>query len=510
MTRDPLIAGVDVGTTSIKAIIFEPGGKIAASASVPTPVHYPQPGWAYYEPEEIWQAVVTVLRQATGQLNDAGRVVSVAVASVGEAGVPLDKNGQPTYYSIAWFDTRTQPQALWLEQQIGKDNLFAVSGLSLQPIFTLCKILWLKENEPDVFARTVRWLNMADFIAYRLSGVAAAEYSLASRTLLLNLKKLEWDAGLIREAGLPPDLLAPLQPSGTPLGSVTAAAAAATGLPASCLVATGGHDHVCGSLATGVTGPGTLLNSIGTAEAIFLSLSQPLTDPQMGRQGYTQGAHVVAGSYYVLGGTYTAGACVEWWREIVGTEIDYATLVAEAGRVPVGSLGIAFLPHLRLANAPNDDPKGRGAFIGLNADAKRGALFRAILEGLAYEFRLTLEPLLQYAGLNAVESIIAAGGVTRNQLAMQIRATVINQTITVAEVTESTSLGVAILGGLAAGVYRDVAEVLQLINYRRWPVEPLADHIEFYNSYYQQVYRHIYPALRPLHHAVYPLVHQGG
>lgn len=507
MARDPLIAGVDVGTTSVRVVIFEPNGKIVAEASVPTPIHYPQPGWAYYEPEETWQAVVTVLRQATGQLPHPEAVASVAVASVGEAGVPLDANGCPVYDSIAWFDNRTQPQANWLEQHIGKDNLFAVSGISLQPIFTLCKILWIKENEPEVFARTARWLNLADFIAYRLSGVPAAEYSLASRTLLLNLQKLEWDTGLIREVGLSPQLLAPLQPSGTPLGPVTADAATATGLPVSCLVATGGHDHVCGSLATGVTGPGTLLNSIGTAEAIFLSLSQPLTDPRMGRQGYTQGAHVVAGNYYVLGGTYTAGACVEWWREVIGAQVDYNTLVTEAEQVSVGSLGVSFLPHLRLANAPNDDPKGRGAFVGLNADARRGVLFRAILEGLAYEFRLTLEPLLEYAGVTGVDNIVAAGGMTRNRLAMQIRASVFNQTITVAEVTESTSLGVAILGGLAAGVYPNVAAALQTVKYQRTPVEPLANDVEFYNRYYQDVYRHVYSALRPLHHAIYPLVH---
>jgi len=506
MNSDPLLAGVDVGTTNIKAIIFEPGGQIVAEASTPTPLHYPQPGWAYYNPDEIWQAVVTVLRQATGQLADPSRIASVAVASVGEAGVPLDAQGQPTYYAIAWFDSRTQPQATWLAETIGQDALFAVSGLSLQPIFGLCKLLWIKENQPDAFARTARWLNMSDFIAYRLCDVPATEYSLASRTLALNLKKLEWDTALIREVGLSPDLFAPLQPSGSQLGPVTATAAAATGLPTSCVVATGGHDHVCGALAVGVTQPASLLQSFGTSEAIFMSLDQPLADSNMGRQGYTQGAHVVGGHYYVLAGLYTAGACIEWWRDVIEAKVDYATLVAEAQQTPPGSLGVGFLPHLRLAHPPYDDPKGRGAFIGLTTDAKRGVLFRAILEGLAYESRHALEPLLAYAGATSVENIRVIGGVTRNRLMMQIKATVLNRAITVAEISESTSLGAAILGGLAAGVYPNVAAALDTVQYRQSVVEPVAEQVAFYNDYYRQVYSQLYNALRPLHHATYSLL----
>ncbi len=157
MAAAPLIAGVDVGTTSIKAVIFEPSGNVVAEASEPTPTHYPRPKWAYFEPEELWQATAKALRQATGQLQDHRRVASIAVASMGETAVPLDAHGQPTFEAIAWFDQRTQPQADWLDRTVGRDRLFATSGLSLQPIFGLCKLLWLKENQPDAFSRTVRW-----------------------------------------------------------------------------------------------------------------------------------------------------------------------------------------------------------------------------------------------------------------------------------------------------------------------------------------------------------------
>ncbi|MBI1881600.1 MAG: carbohydrate kinase, partial [Chloroflexi bacterium] len=457
----PLLAGLDVGTTNIKAVIFDLSGQPVAEASVSTPTYYPQPTWAYYQAEELWQRTAEALRQATAQLDQPSRIVSIAVASMGEAAVPLDAHDQPTYDVIAWFDRRTQPQVDWLDQTIGKDRLFEITGLSLQPIFGLCKLLWLKENQPDAFARTVRWLNMADYIAYRLCGVAATDFSLASRLLALDLRHLRWASDLVREAGLSTDLFAPLCASGTRLGPVSPAASTATGLPVTAQVAAGGQDHVCGALALGITEPGQMLNSLGTAEAIFIPLKQPITDPLMGRQGYTQGAHVVPGHYYTFGSVYTSGASIEWFKEIVGGRLDYAALTAEAESVPPGSLGVYFLPHLRQADTPFDDPQGRGAFIGLSTDTKRGALFRAVLEGIAYQTRHSVEPLLTYAGVEKLRQIYAIGGSTRNQLLMRIKAGVFNQPITVATVVEATSLGAAILGGLGAGVYADVPAAMQ-------------------------------------------------
>jgi xylulokinase len=505
MAGDPLLAGVDVGTTNIKAIVFDLTGQVVAHASVSTPTYYPQPAWAYYRPDEIWQSIAQALRQATSQLDDPGRIAGIAAASMGEAAVPLDTHGRPTYDAIAWFDRRTQPQAEWLDRTIGRDRLFDVSGLSLQPIFGLCKLLWLKENEPAAFKRTAMWFNMADYIAYRLSGVPATDYSLASRTLALDLHQLRWNNDLLREVDVPAGLFAPLRPSGTRLGPVTPEAAAVTGLPTSAQVATGGHDHVCGALAIGVTEPGLMLSSLGTAEAIFLPLAQPLTNPEVGRQGYTQGAHV-AGGYYVFGGLYTSGASVEWFREIAGCDADYATLIAEAEAVPPGSLGAGFLPYLRLADPPYDDPRARGAFIGLSTDVKRGALFRAVLEGLAFDSRDALEPLLAHTNVE-LRHIYAIGGNTRNKLLMRIKASVLNQTITVVGVEEAVALGAAVLGGVGAGLYPDVSSAPGQLRYTQTPVEPAPDQVALYDAYFRQVYQPLYPTLRSLHHTIHRLQH---
>lgn len=500
MDPSPLLAGLDVGTTNIKALIFTPDGQVVAQASRPTPTQTPQPGWAHYDPEALWQTTAAALREAAASV-EAGRIVSVAAASMGEAAVPLDAQSRPLYPAIAWFDPRTLPQAEWLDHVIGKDRLFAITGLSLQPIFGLCKLLWLKQNEPDVFARAVRWLNIADYIAFRLSGEQATDLSLASRTLALDLAARRWSDAILGEVGIAPGLFAPLVVGGTPVGRVTPEAARDTGLPTSAQVCAGGHDHVCGALAAGVIRPGVALNSLGTAETLFVSLERPLTDPQLGRQGYTQGAHVVPGLYYVFGSCYTAGGSIEWFKSRLAEGADYAALIAEAEAVPPGSGGVCFLPHLQLASSPYDDPGARGAFLGLGLDTTRGALFRAVLEGIACDSRQMVEALLRYDGVPPVETIYAIGGLTRNPLLMRIKAAVLNRAFDQTEVSEAASLGAAILGGLGAGVYADVPAALAAQARETRRLEPDPELTARYAPVYA-VFQQVYPAVSPLHHAL--------
>lgn len=501
----PLLAGIDVGTTNIKVVIYDPRGTVVSHATARTPTHYPRAHWAYYRPGELWELTRQAIQRALAPIERPERVASIAVTSMGEAAVPVDAHGEPTYDAIAWFDTRTQPQVAWLDNVIGKDALFATTGLSLQPIFGLCKLLWLKQNEPEAFARTVRWLNIADYIAFRLCGVPATDHSLASRTLALDLHRLRWDEGIIRDAGIDPALFAPLVPSGTRLGTVTPEARRETGLPETTAVSAGGHDHVCGALATGVIEPGRMLNSLGTAEAEFLPLAQPVSDPALGRQGFTQGAHVVPGRYYVFGGQYTSGGSVNWMVDLIDPEGDYTTLITEASKAPPGSQGACFLPHLRLANPPYDDPRSRAAFVGLTADVRRGDLARSILEGMAFEARNSLDALVAFDGVGAPRQIIVIGGSTQNALLMQIKASVYGQPLHVAEVEEATTHGAAILGGIGAGVYTDAADALRQLPGGHTTVEPVEAWVKPYDAIFRNVYQRLYPALRSLNHAIHDL-----
>jgi xylulokinase len=500
----PLLIGLDIGTTNVKAVVYEPDGRTVARASVPTVTHYPRPTWAYYKPAELWSCAVQVLREAIARLDDPRRIAGVAVASMAEAGVPLGGDGEPVYEAIAWFDRRTIPQRDWLGRQIGEDVLFARTGLSLQPIWSLCKLLWIKENEPDVWKRSTCWLNIADFIAFRLSGEPATDWSLASRTLAFDIRQRVWDRDILAASGVPAEMMAPAVASGTRIGSVLPEVAAITGLPAGTAVAAGGHDHVCGALAAGVVRRGQILDSMGTAEALFVPLDAPLANPELGRLGYTQGAHVAPGYYYVNGGIYTSGASVQWFRDALG-DIDHETLIAEAEAAPVGSLGATFIPHLRLANAPHPDGRARAAFVGLTTDATRGTLARAVLEGLAYEGRSTLEPLFGLAGLEEIPSISVIGGGAKNDLLLRIKASVMKTTLRVLDVEEATALGAAILGGLGAGVYRDVPDALTQIRSQPTLVEPQPEAARLYDAFFRDVYQLIYDALRPLNHRIHEL-----
>ncbi|MEZ4677939.1 MAG: FGGY family carbohydrate kinase [Caldilineaceae bacterium] len=499
-TDGRLLLGIDIGTTNIKTIAFDPTGNVVAQANMPTPTHYRATGWVYYDPDEIWQQVIGLIRDIVAQLDEPSRITSIGVASYGETGVPIDEHGEPTYEAIAWFDSRTVPQAQWLESTIGLEPLFAVTGVALQPILGLCKLLWLRDNEPAAFARSRVWLNMADYITYRLCGVPATDYSLASRMSCMDLIGQQWATDLLTQIGINPTILPPLLPGGTLLGPLRLAVATTTGLSPATQVAVGGHDHVCGALALGVTRPGDLLNSIGTSEALFIPITQPILDPAYGRQGYTQGIHL-AGDYYSFGGLYTSGAAVDWFRHNFAAAATYASLIGEAEQVVAGSQGAFFLPHLRQSSPPHLDLTARGAFIGLAAEMERGVLFRALIEGLAYEMRYSLEPLLHHSGFTQPGTIFVSGGGAHNTLYNTVKASVLNHALTVVDVKETTALGAAVLGGLGAGVYRNLAAALQQIRYTQTIVKPVAADATRYAQSYQTVYRKLYEVLAPLHHA---------
>jgi xylulokinase len=504
-SNDPLIVGLDMGSTSVKAVIYEPTGKTVAYACLPAAIHYPRPTWAFYEPSELWDQAVQVLREATSQVDDSRRIAGIAVASVGEAGVPLDAHGEPTHEFIAWFDRRTLKQHAWLEETLGWDRLYEITGQAMAPIYGVFKQLWIKEHKPDAWSRAVRWLNVADYIAFKLSGGQATDWSLACRSSAFDIRRLDWSDEILDVAGISREIQAPPVPSGTAVGTITADAARLTGLPETAVVAAGGHDHICGALAAGITHPGRVLDSFGTAEVVLLSLDQPLPGIEIGRQGYCQGPHVATGLYYTYGGLWTSGASINWWKDVLGA--DHETLIAEASAAPAGSMGVAFLPHLRMGDTPHLDPRSQGAFLGLTTDITRGVLTRAVFEGLAYEARAALEPLLSLASIDRLDDVVMIGGGTRNELLTQIKASIFNADVHLLDLEEATALGAAILGGIGAGVYRDAEDALSHIQPTPRVVKSNMADAQIYESYFNEVFQPIYGALRDVNHAIHRFAH---
>jgi xylulokinase len=322
--------------------------------------------------------------------------------------------------------------------------------------------------------------------------------------MAFNLGQLAWAADLLDDVGIDPTLFAPARPSGVGIGRVTAQAAAETGLPVGAVVGTGGHDHVCGALAAGVVHHGQMLDSMGTAEALFFPRDVPLQDLSVGKQGYSQGAHVVPERYYLFGGLYTSGASTEWWREIA-RHGSYEELVAEAAAAPAGANGVTFLPHLRLGHPPTPDARARGAFVGLSTDTTRGDMTRAVFEGLAFDARSSIEPVLLFSGLGSMPEITVIGGSSRNDVLLGIKSSVLGTPLRVLALEEATALGAAMLGGIAAGTYQNASDALSTIDQAQRTIHPQPSETANYERHFHEVYRRLFPAVQPINHAIHEL-----
>ena len=500
--KSSLLVGVDAGTTNTKALIVDDRGRAEASASIPTEVVYPRPEWAEYDGEALWRGAARAIAAAVEQIGEPDRIAAIAFASMGETAIPVDGRGDATAPAIAWFDKRAQAELALIEERVGPERLFAITGISSEPIFGLCKLLWLRRNNAEAFARTVRWLNVADYLAWRSGGEMATDYSLACRTFALDLGALAWSEEILRTMDVASSLLAPLVRNGTPLGRVSPEAAAATGLPEHCVIAAGGHDHIVGAIASDAMRPGVLLSSTGTTEAVMMGAGRPSRDPALGRAGYAQGiAFVEEPVWYVLGGLFTAGGAIEWFRSAIAGGANYDTLVAEAEAAPPGCLGAGFLPHLRLGTAPNPERSSRGAFFGLSTDIGRGHLFRAVLEGIAADSRLCVEGMLGLTGAEPPKAHRVVGGLTRNALYMRIKAATAGGPLTIVEIPDSVAAGAALLAGIGAGVYPGLDAGIEAIRPAETRIDPDPDLVGFYDRRVKAVYQGAFGQLNPLSQA---------
>lgn len=499
----PLLLGIDAGTSRVRALVFTLRGDVLSQGSKAAATRRPKVGWAEQDAEAIWDACCHAVKAAIAGIDHPQRIRGLAIGSVGEAFVPLDDAGLPTYPIISWYDERPTQQLPSLLERVSKERLFEITGLSPDPTFTLMKLLWLKTNAADALKRTRKILNVTHYLAWRLTGVPGSDYSQASRSLAFDLHRMTWSEDLIHENGLDPTLFQLLRPLGARLGNVLPDIASGLGLPSDCAVGVGGHDHLVGALAADALEPGRMLNSLGTAEAVTLALKKSITDPELARRGFNQGALMLGDRKipYVFGGFQTSGASIEWFRSLFSQDISHDKLIQNALAVAPGSDGVTFAPDLRGKLVPTSDPMARGAWFGLNADASSATLYRAILEGLAFEARQSIEALVDIDGVPSIDTIHAIGGNTQNTLLMRIKASVYQRSIVTDEMPEATALGAALLGGLAAGLWQDMATAVLGLAHNKRQIEAVDAWIPIYEQRYQQVFKHAYAALRPLHHA---------
>jgi xylulokinase len=506
------LVGIDLGSTNLKAIVYDATGRVAARASRPTQRFNPdpeRPELAIWKPEQIWGGVAESLREAVSQLEDPTQIRGVAVTGMGMDGVPLDEQGRWLYPFISWHCPRTEPQHKWWLEHVGAERQFAVGGNQIWVFNTVLRILWMMENEPQILARTHKWVLIEDFVNFMLCGTLATDYSMASTTLLFDQRRQAWSDELVATSGIRRDLLCDPHPSGTVLGQVHAAAADATGLPAGTPVVLGGHDYLCGALPTGAFRPGVVCDVTGTWEMVVAAIPEPVLTPAVREMGILVDSHVARGMWAVMGATVAAEQ-LEWFRREYGQPerlraeqeggVDWDYLMQAAADSPPGAHGCLFLPHMSGSHCPVVDHRSLGAFAGLRNITTKGDMLRAIIEGLDYQFLQVVRGLERGLGVQP-ETIVAIGGAIHNQFWMQNKADVVGKPIEVPEIEEAVVLGAALLAGIGVGVYRDVADAYAQVHRPGRVYEPDLVLNARYRDWFT-AFESLYPALKATHAAL--------
>jgi xylulokinase len=495
ISKMTLLLGLDIGTTSLKAVLYDAArGEVVRIAVRPTPISHPREGWSEHDPLALWEATTACIREAAAGLP----VAALAISSMAEAGLLIDSSGKPLSPIIAWYDRRSETQAAWIEQQIPVADLYRITGQRVSPSFGVTKLLWLRDNLPQAYSRGSFWLPVPSYLLWRLSGQLAVDYTIAARSLLFDQRSLDWSGQLLDLFQLPPAFFPPVHPGGTPIGTLTTQTAEETGLPRGTLCVLGGHDHLCAALAAGAHIPGSVTDSTGSANALLLLLPHFLPDPALAERGYASYAYVLNGRYALKGGLKAAGSAIEWLARLTSPEnnLDYAQLEAAASQGIGSRAGPLWLPHLIGSGTPQGDRFSRAALIGLQAEHDRSDLFRGMLESLAMWTRHNLEEMHRLTLLD-IASFALTGGVTRLKLLSQLKADVLNRSVLVPQVPEAAATGAALLAGLGAGAFTDPSQALASLHYACIQFDPLPQHAAWYDRLYQQVYLPLYSMLKP-------------
>jgi xylulokinase len=470
------LVGIDVGTTGVKGLAIDPAGAVLARAERGYALHSPRPGWAEQDPAAGWEAADAGLAELRAS---AGKPAGIGLSAQMHGLVALDAR-QVLRPAILWNDQRTGAECAEIEGTVGLERLIELTGNRALPGFTAPKLLWLRRHEPDVYARIARVLLPKDYLRLRLTGQHATDVSDASGTLLLDVAHRRWsdevlDALELDRAWLPPALESPTVSGETP-----------EGVP----VAAGAGDQAAGAVGAGVDRPGPVSVVLGTSGVVFAALDEFAADREARVHAF---CHAIPGTWHAMGVMLSAAGSLRWLREVVGPDLDYGTLVAEADSWAAGSEGLIFLPYLAGERTPHADPDARGAFVGLSAHHGRGALVRAVLEGVGFGLRDSLDLVAELGGRPEVGRV--SGGGARSELWLRIVASALELPLERLAVDEGAAFGAALLGGVGAGTWPDVRAAVAATVRATERIEPVPEWVAVYRELRER-YRALYPALR--------------
>lgn len=460
------VIGIDIGTSNIKAGAYDMDGQRIAFASRRMITYHPGRDMSEFDPEEIWKSVCSCLHEVIGTAG-ANQVEAIGVSSMAEAGVPIDIHGNPLYPIIAWFDPRTIPQAEWWAQEFGPKKIFSITGHHLAEKYGINKLMWIRDNVPQVFKLMTKWLSMEDYIIFRLSGEYATDYSIAARTMAFDVNKCKWSDEIMEKASILKELMPQAYPGGTVVGKIRASVSLETGLKPGIPVVTGGHDHACAAVAVNIFEPGVILDSMGTAESTMIAVENIRPTAEAFDNVLSMYPHCGEPSGRVATSIMACGASIEWLLARFGRELHekssngqknlYDLLMQEAEKSLPGSYGLHFIPHIRgVVGAPYS----KGAIIGIKDSHNFGDFARAIIEGLSYELRSRLESC-EKVFHGSYTKLRVVGGATKSYFWMQTKANILSREVEVPNNDEAASFGAALLAAVGAGIFKSEKEAAE-------------------------------------------------
>jgi len=486
--------GIDIGTTAVKALVVNEDGSVVGEAESPLEVSVPRPGWAEQDPSDWWQGTVNAVRTACDQAG-VRDIRSIGLSGQMHSSVLLDESDRVLRPAILWNDVRTTVQCRAITDAVGTDGLRRLVGNPALEGFTAPKLLWVRDEEPDLFDRVRTVLLPKDYVRLLMTGEKATEPSDAAGTLLFDIQQGRWSEAMIAALQLDPSILQPVRGSASVTGELTASAAEALGLRQGTPVVGGGADNAAAAVGSGVVGQGTLQTSIGTSGAVVAPIEHPSVDPEMRIHSFN---HAIDDTWYLMGVVLSAGAAFDWFRRTLSgpnaTPPSYDELTTEADSVPPGADGLTFLPYLTGERTPHADSNARGAFVGLHTGHGRGHLVRAVMEGVVFALRDSLE-LMRDLGVDATEAV-AVGGGARSSFWRQMQADVLGVPVVTVGPSGGAPYGAAVLAAVGSGAFPSVRDAR-----RTWirpldRVEPRPKTTTAYAEAYDR-YRSLYPHLKP-------------
>jgi xylulokinase len=487
------LLGIDVSTTATKALLIDQTGKEIAVASSHYSYDKPQSLWSEQDPRVWWDGAARSIREAMAKSG----VKAEHIAAVGLTGqmhglVMLDEKGDVLRPAILWNDQRTQSQCEEIHNRIGRSRFIQITGNVALTGFTAPKILWVKQNEPEVYAKAKHILLPKDYLRYKLTGVFALDKAGGAGTTLFDLKSRTWSEEVLQALDIDPGWMPPTLEGPEQTGTITPEAAAAAGLSPGTPVVAGGGDQAAQAVGVGAVESGIVALTLGTSGVVFAATDSALIEPEGRLHAF---CHAVPDKWHLMGVMLSAGGSLQWYRDTMAPGIDFDRLLEEAEAAPVGSEGLQFLPYLSGERTPHPDPLARGAWVGLTQRHGRAHLTRAVLEGVTFGLKDSFE-LIRGAGLGEIRQVRASGGGVKSRLWRQILADVLECELVTPNTSEGAAYGAALLAGVGTGVWKDVPTACAASVQITGATSPMPQHVELYHKCYS-IYRQLYPALKP-------------